>query len=64
MNAHVTARLDNLQPHRNHQGTLDVVTSGLGNFFIWLVGSAMSDRERTERALQEARRDRHGLGIL
>lgn len=48
----------------NHDGLLTRVTRDVGSALSWLTGPAMSQQERLDRSLLEAKRHQHGLGIL
>ena len=53
-----------LHTDHNHDGLLVRIARDLGAAHDWLAGPGMSEQERMQRELAQARNDRHGSGAL
>ncbi len=59
MNAHIHIHLDH-----NHDGLFNRIARDLGAAYDWLAGPALSEQERVNRALAEARNGKFGPEAL
>ena len=59
MNVHLHFHFDH-----NHDGLLTRIARDLGVAYDWLAGPGLSDQERLNRELAEARNGKYGVGAI